>query len=139
MNLPHRAPIGALRTQAGVMRSETPVKKSSQQTKYQRYDRNSVTPIGVSIYPCILRRGSATLHHLPVFFSPLSGLTITNVIKLKIRNYSDKILFAISCEIELGERKNRLKQPKNHVFHRNIACYEHNYMSYERNYVCYEC
>ena len=26
MSLPHRAPIGALRTQAGVKRSETPVK-----------------------------------------------------------------------------------------------------------------
>ena len=127
------------RTQAGVKRSETPAERSRQQSEYQRYDRNSVTPIGVSIYPRILRRGSATLHHLPVFFSPLSGLTITNVIKLKIRNYSDKILFAISCEIELEKRENGLRRVKNRVFHRNIACYERNYMSYERNYVCYEC
>ncbi len=59
--------------------------------------------------------------------------------ELSIVNYSDKILFGFSCEIELGERKNRLRRVKNRVFHRNIACYERNYMCYERNYVCYEC
>ncbi len=33
MSCPHRAPIGALRTQAGVKRSETPVKRSRQQNR----------------------------------------------------------------------------------------------------------
>ena len=33
MRLPHIAPIGALRTQAGVKRSETPVKSSRQQNR----------------------------------------------------------------------------------------------------------
>ena len=48
----------------------------------------------------------------------------------------DKILFGISCEIELEERKYGLRWMKNRVFHRNIVCYAHNYMSYERNYIC---
>ena len=48
----------------------------------------------------------------------------------------DKILFGISCEIELEERKYGLRWAKNCVFHRNIVCYAHNYMSYERNYIC---
>jgi len=80
MNLPHRAPIGALRTQAGVKRSETPVKRSRQQTEYRRYDRISGAPIGASICSYILRRGFATLHHLPVFCPPLSGLAICSYI-----------------------------------------------------------
>ncbi len=53
--------------------------------------------------------------------------------ELSIVNYSNKILFWFSCEIELGKWKNGVKRVKNHVFHRNIACYERNYMSYERN------
>ncbi len=59
--------------------------------------------------------------------------------ELSIVNYSDKYLLMISCEIELGEWKNRVRRGINLVFHRNIACYERNYMSYERNYICYEC
>ncbi len=34
----------------------------------------SIAPIGASICSYILCRGSATLHHLPVFLTPLSGL-----------------------------------------------------------------
>ena len=74
MSLPHRAPTGALRTQAGVKRSETPVKKSRKHIKFRRYDRNSVAPVGASIYSYILCRGFAPLHHLPVFCRPDRGL-----------------------------------------------------------------
>ena len=40
------SPERALRTQAGVKRSETPVRKIRQKTKYRRYDRNPFTPNG---------------------------------------------------------------------------------------------
>ena len=154
MSLPHRAPTGALRTQAGVKRSETPVKRSRQQNRVpkerQKFCRPyrgfnmfmhpmqgfrfaappacvlsplsglqfvhtsyagvplrcttclcsvrpyrglqythtsfagvslrsttclcSVAPIGASICSYILCRGSASLHHLPVFYRPYRGL-----------------------------------------------------------------
>ena len=101
----------------------------------------SVAPIRASICSYILRRGFATLHHLPVFCPPLSGLAITIRInmmpisiiilyelrimnyelwivnyELSIVNYSNKILFWFSSEIELGEWKNRLWWVKNLVF-----------------------
>ncbi len=128
MSLPHIAPIGALRTQAGVKRSETPVKRSRQQNRVpkerQKFCRPyrglqythtsfagvslrsttclcSIAPIGACnllVYPlqwfrsapppaCVLSplsglaicsyilcRGSASLHHLPVFYRPYRGL-----------------------------------------------------------------
>ncbi len=76
MSLPHRAPTGALRTQAGVKRSETPVKKSRKHIKFRRYDRNSVAPVGASICSYILCRGFASLHHLPVFCRPSRGFNM---------------------------------------------------------------
>ncbi len=76
MSLPHRAPTGALRTQAGVKRSETPVKKSRKHIKFRRYDRNSVAPVGASICSYILCRGFAPLHHLPVFCRPYRGFNL---------------------------------------------------------------
>ena len=42
MSLPHRAPIGALRTQAGVQRSENPVKSSRQQNRVKKARRNNL-------------------------------------------------------------------------------------------------
>ena len=126
MRLPHIAPIGALRTQAGVKRSETPVKSSRQQNREDTTEilspqsglqsaRTSFAgvplryttclcsvapigacnllvhplqgyrsaappacvlsaPIGASICSYILCRGFATLYHLPVILTPLSGL-----------------------------------------------------------------
>ena len=101
MRLPHIAPIGALRTQAGVKRSETPVKSSRQQNREDtteilspqsglqsartsfagvplRYTTClcSVAPIGASICSCILCRGSDLLHHLPVFCRPYRGFNM---------------------------------------------------------------
>jgi len=145
MGLPHRAPIGALRTQAGVKRSETPVKRSHQQNRVpkerQKFCRpyrglqyahasyagvkRSETPVkrsrqqnrvptvrqkfcrpyrgfnlfihpmqgfrfaappasvlsplsGLAICSYILCRGSASLHHLPVFCRPYRGLQYTH-------------------------------------------------------------
>ena len=77
MSLPHRAPIGALRTQAGVKRSETPVKKSRQQTEYRRYDRNSVAPIGACNMPIHPTQGFRYAPPPACVLTPLSGLTVT--------------------------------------------------------------
>ena len=101
MSCPHRAPIGALRTQAGVKRSETPVKRSRQQNRVPKERQKFCRPYrgfnmfmhpmqgfrfapppacvlsplsGLAICSYILCRGSASLHHLPVFCRPYRGL-----------------------------------------------------------------
>ena len=101
MSCPHRAPIGALRTQAGVKRSETPVKRSRQQNRVPKERQKFCRPYrgfnmfmhpmqgfrfapppacvlsplsGLAICSYILCMGFASLHHLPVFYRPYRGL-----------------------------------------------------------------
>ena len=95
MSLSHRAPIGALRTQAGVKRSETPVKRRYQQNRVPKVRqkfcrpyrglqsaRTSFAGVQRSGTPaCVLIVPSVFLH-LPVFslslwdFSPACVLIV---------------------------------------------------------------
>ena len=99
MNLPHRAPIGALRTQAGVKRNPCKKEPPTKQKIRQKFCRPSrgfnllvhplqgfrfapppacvLSPLsGLAICSYILCRGFAPLHHLPVFCRPVGACNL---------------------------------------------------------------
>ena len=49
------------------------------------------------------------------------------------------MMFVFSCEIEIGEPKNKLNRTEYYIFLANIYSYDRNYILYECNYILYEC
>jgi len=61
------------------------------------------------------------------------------ILSENIQKMQDKMMFVFSCEIEIGEPKNKLNRTEYYIFLANIYSYDRNYILYERNYICYEC